>query len=214
MAMGRKTQRYWTVQELEVLDREYPHRTAQELHSLFFPYRSPDSIRHKLGHRVHEKQLQKEGRRWVRFNKPSRLKEMSDIWKGYLAGMIDGEGNMRLGKDQKDGLHPRIVVANTHRDAVQKLREITGIGGVYIRENRGTNWKPVWSWNVNGIVDTEAVLVQVKDYLIVKRRQAELLLKFTEIYRSRPSYGEVTPQIREIDEELRKLNKRGPLASP
>lgn len=206
-----KGERFWTVAELEIIDKEYSHRTALELQQLFFPYRSYHSIEKKVSRRAQEQQLEKEGRRWMRFNKQSKLKKMSDFDKGYMAGMIDGEGTIRLEKDKRGCLHPRVSVANTNQDTLRKLQEMTGIGGFYIRENRGTNWKAVWMWNVNGIVDTKALLIQLKDCFIVKKRQAELLLKFMEIYLSSPSYGEVTPEMREIDKEMRQLNRRGPL---
>jgi len=109
----------------------------------------------------------------------------------WLAGVIDGEGNLDLNK--RYGLHrqgkgtwnwnrPRIIIGSTDARLIAKVSEIYAKIGCkfwYSTLKRyEEHHKPCLLIITIGIRNVFKVLIRVKDYLTVKKNQAELLIRY------------------------------------
>lgn len=144
---------------------------------------------------------------------------------GTLAGFFDGEGWVTITKTwvkhpkvwKKIGRPPgglahyhilRLGVGNTNQQAVERFREVYG-GDIQCRKGKGKN-KDCWVWRVSG-ERAYRVLTDFLPYLIVKRKQAEVALKF----HSLGSFeGNVVPPMLQAQREYRReeimaLNRKG-----
>ena len=139
----------------------------------------------------------------------------------YLAGFMDGEGYLALGRIPRGPSHEypvRVVVYNTNREALEQIRQVWG--GTLSCSLRKPEWKPqyalIWT-NAAGA----RLLEEVAPHLRIKSKQAEAVLRFhchTRTYqRNRDLGGRLLPlpeQELEFREEfykyLKRLNARGP----
>lgn len=177
---------YWMAAEDALLRDQYPTATNAELQALF-PTRPLGGIRqraHQIG--IHKNIEAHE--RGMSFN-GSVIGHLSETEKGYLAGIIDGEGCIRLsrrpGKHGAPIYHIYVVVVNTSMALHHWLEQrLPGVG--YIREDtrrkrhahpgaHPENWRTVYNWVIMGNRVAVVFLREIAPYLIVKSAQAELL---------------------------------------
>lgn len=143
----------------------------------------------------------------------------------YLAGFIDGEGHLSLGKCPRRGRsteYPvRVVVYNSNLELLTEIQRTWG-GNLSDAGTRNPRWKParalIWT-----NAAAAAVLARVAPSLRVKSRQAAELLNFHEhlrkVRRGRDRAGHLLPLSRRelrfraaYHERLKHLNARGPSA--
>ena len=143
----------------------------------------------------------------------------------YLAGFIDGEGYLALGRILRRNWsveYPvRLVVYNTNGRILEEIQDAWG-GTLSFSESRNPRWKPQ-----HALIWTNAaaarVLAEVAPYLRVKSRQAGVLLDFQNHLRGRPrirdrrgrllSHSKQEMKLREsLYQHLKSLNARGPRA--
>jgi hypothetical protein len=104
----------------------------------------------------------------------------------YIAGIIDGEGTIRISKSKiKSNWN---FTYNAMMSCGMVTKEIpvllySTLGGSY-REERVVGKRSIWRWNLNGRFQIYAALTILKPYLIVKKRQAELALEFCEKWKN------------------------------
>lgn len=141
----------------------------------------------------------------------------------YLAAIIDGEGTMGLYKDKRQlRPHASLSVTNTSWSLIEWLAtKIEGTTSKY--SQRRPNDKDRWQFVVTGKASILRVLQLTMPYLVIKRRQAELLIEFLRFPLKNPInvhqkghegvIGRVAvppPQrVWEIMDEIKILNKRG-----
>jgi hypothetical protein len=95
--------------------------------------------------------------------------------RAYAAGFFDGEGNIVvIWQASKKGYMFQVRVTQKSRKPLVWLQERWG-GGIYLKQI--INGVPCYSWNV-GWGKARKFLDDVLPFLIVKRAQAELALKF------------------------------------
>lgn len=71
---------------------------------------------------------------------------MTELERGYLAGIIDGEGSITLTKD-KQFRYPVLEVSSTTYQIVEYLKE--HFGGVISKKNeRNPKWKQAYIWKI------------------------------------------------------------------
>jgi len=104
----------------------------------------------------------------------------------YFAGIIDGEGCLRINKMKSQNLqhvHAKakndryaafICVGMTNKQIIQML---TYTLGGSMREERILNRRSIWRWTVSGRQIVTNALESVFPYLVVKKPQAELLFE-------------------------------------
>jgi len=106
----------------------------------------------------------------------------------YLAGIIDAEGTFYLNKRQKrnscDRFVPFVSLVNTNKEIIKKCCSTlknNNIGyHVQSRVNNGTN-RIRWDISITGVTRTFKVNELLKDKLIIKNRQSELMYKYSHL---------------------------------
>lgn len=137
----------------------------------------------------------------------------------YLAGIMDGEGCFGMYHSKRLNRHYLTVdVYNSSTELLTWLSE--NFPGEY-REIKApskkihANWKPQYIWRSNNN-QTLQFLRDLLPFLIVKKKQCELAIKFRETFLKREC--PVTPETREIRrllyEEMKSLNQRGIIIVP
>jgi len=97
----------------------------------------------------------------------------------YLAGIIDGEGTIRIGSAKHIGWNTRysaaISVGMVNEEIIDLLVKTFGSKK---RIECVPNKRPIYRWGTSGNIVVPIILKTLLPYLIVKRKQAELIIKF------------------------------------
>jgi hypothetical protein len=133
----------------------------------------------------------------------------------YLGGLIDGEGNICIWRTEArshdfevsgktyGSFNMRLHIANTSVTLMKWL--ISNFGGVYHCKVEATDkHKAVYEWRPKGENNTKKILLAVLPYLVIKREQAILALKYIDLPRNCPEGREALYQ------RMRVLNQKGP----
>jgi hypothetical protein len=175
----KNSYKHWKKYEIEIIKKQYPYEPKEKILKLI--KRSWSAIMrkaHKLGlHRISLGSF------------PKQMKELTDFQKGYLAGMIDGEGTVSIHwitiKGKKRPI-PIVQISNTNKAVLEKIKEFTGIGHIntsYKYNAYNPRVKPCYKWIVRNKIEIFQFLTQIKDLLIIKKPQAELLVKYLKNYK-------------------------------
>ena len=108
---------------------------------------------------------------------------------GYMAGIIDGEGTVRIAKSiPKNGrVHysPNVQVSMVDKEPLQLFAVLYG-GNITLQKPAKEGYQPVYNWQASNKDRAEKLLTDVRPYLLIKKRQADLLLEFISVF---PRYG-------------------------
>lgn len=112
------------------------------------------------------------------------LKELTPMQLGYIAGIVDGEGCIRIRQNGKAGngcvsLH----VANTDLEVLHLLKEWTGLGFVYQtrkKKYKSNTCRALYAWELSP-KECHELLMVISDILIIKQRQAKLALLYQQL---------------------------------
>lgn len=128
----------------------------------------------------------------------------------YLAGLIDGEGSVRIAKathtniygNKKLILTPQISIGNTDKRMTNFLKK--EFGGFIIKRKRKKEWKNIYEWIMQG-VNKEEFYKKLVGKLVDKKKRLDVLLKYVE------SRKKNYTRENEIDLflEMQKLNNKG-----
>lgn len=119
---------------------------------------------------------------------------MLDTDIAYCAGLIDGEGCIRVKKTKPykcqgratPGYHAVIQLRMVDEPAIRFLAEI--LGGWYYKEKpHVTSGRPLYCWSVSD-QKCEDIVRAVLPYLKVKKAQAETVLRLRELKRNASSH--------------------------
>lgn len=126
----------------------------------------------------------------------------------YAAGILDGEGSVSIAKDNNLRktfslgnaiYYPHITVTNTNLEVLEWFCELFG-GAVIVHTKEGIeNRKQSWRWEIRKASVVESFIRVVFPYLIIKRKQATILLNFLNDYENKEQHFI----------EIRELNIRG-----
>ena len=101
----------------------------------------------------------------------------SDIEKGYIAGIIDGEGCIGIYKRRNRGYFIQLTITNTHKTTMKWLSAKLHANALrHLSDQRPRN-KQIFSITVDRIRAAK-ILEIVKPYLKIKQAQADLALNF------------------------------------
>ena len=147
---------------------------------------------------------------------------LNDFRKGYLAGIIDGEGTLMIRRHRALGSSTGytysafLTIANTELSIIEAVKDMIEAGYICTHKRKNVVQKDCYLFHVTRMKDVYRVLTELQDYFMSKRKQliCKLILEFCE---SRMSYtntwkgGRSVYTMREIEifEEVKKLNKRG-----
>jgi hypothetical protein len=107
---------------------------------------------------------------------------LTETEKAYIAGIIDGEGSIVLGRRNtgcKDTVYPHVSVGNTNEALLSWLRAKVGSGYWTAYKGGKPGWKPQTHWGVTS-AKAYALLVEIRPYLILKGRQADVVIALWE----------------------------------
>jgi hypothetical protein len=111
---------------------------------------------------------------------------MAEHEKSWLAAAIDGEGTITLHWKRKRSVPTgKILITNNSKKFLDYAKMITRTGTTR-QKQRGSK---SYVWLVSNRADLIAILRQILPYLIIKRRQAEILL--SDAWNTRESWKEV-----------------------
>ena len=129
------------------------------------------------------------------------------MYPAYAAGLIDGEGCIRLRKNTSKDLSyvPEIKIGMTDiRPLAFMCRLYKGNLGV---EKKVVGQKKVFRWTCSSRKDIKPLLEDIVPFLLVKAPQATLLLEYMHRFKR---YGQYPPEQREVYfQALTALNYRG-----
>lgn len=97
-----------------------------------------------------------------------RFIDLSISDKAYIAGIIDGEGHI-------EPKFQRIQVSNTDKNMLNWLKKKLG-GTICKKKGNGKKHKPAWIWTLT-TNSTRGLLLAIMPYLIVKKKDAQNLIK-------------------------------------
>lgn len=113
---------------------------------------------------------------------PSKMKKMTEAQRGYIAGILDGEGHLYISGEFEGVCVGRIRVRITDECVVTALVRMTGIGSTTShipsqRRKDGEEKKRVYEWTLIKRMDVRALLESVMPYLVLKAMRARCLLE-------------------------------------
>lgn len=197
----------WSPTELEILKANWSIKTKPELLRLL-PNKDWSSIRHKafeLGLRKHLLRV----RYWHTYWGCPDI-HLTDRQIGYFAGIIDGEGHIRIVRSRQRGgdyYAPLIGITNTDKSLMDKCMNIFKTGRYYAeKKSKNPNHKLKLVYNIASVKGVKQILTQIVDELTVKKKRAELALNFIRLKEAKTGYG-VHPHEIELYEEMKVLNE-------
>jgi hypothetical protein len=121
----------------------------------------------------------------------------------YIAGLFDGEGCIVVSQNGIDGtMGLRASISNSYKPALDLVAAQYG-GRVCLAKLGKGHKHTVWSWYISGR-DAARFLEALYPYLIIKREQALVALRFQETMKQ-SSAGQVLPRaLVEVREALRR----------
>jgi hypothetical protein len=132
----------------------------------------------------------------------------------YLAGIIDGEGNIRIRRSfEKEGWKFQISlsVSNTNPLLVDWL--VSNFGGRVYKRQRKMNWKPSLDWEIS-CVKAYLILKKVYPFLLLKKKQAANCILLQESIKRRKKGKLSSKELfkrEKLISEIRTLNMKGVL---
>jgi len=135
---------------------------------------------------------------------------LEEIEKAYIAGLIDGEGTVTLSrKHSNETASPEVSIANNDLQLLAWVRNAVAAGKISLKRKNRPHHHQSYTWSIR---DNKAIsfLNEIKNYLIVKKQQAELITTSYKMYT--PRNGKYTPEMLkrklELVAQIRKLNQR------
>lgn len=136
----------------------------------------------------------------------------------YLAGIIDGEGSMGLyfskRKDARMAEYRSVLtVANTDLRLMVWIKERFG-GTIKIGRQETIRTKTLYNWYLSSPLKQKEVLELVEPYLIVKKKQCELLLCYFKTKRRIAARGSMIHKLEEkqfresVSQAIKELNRK------
>jgi hypothetical protein len=93
---------------------------------------------------------------------------MSDLDRGWLAGLIEGEGH--IGLRAARGGRPALTVAMVDEDVVRRCQEVTGVGTIHHKPAQSAERQDVWVWRVSAVRTVASVLTAIAPLMGARRR--------------------------------------------
>lgn len=127
---------------------------------------------------------------------------------GYIAGLIDGEGSLMINwyRGQPHlNFSCLMVIGMTHEGVISWLADILG---VTYEKLTPKNRKPIYRLRLQTSDNLQKLLEALLPWLIVRREQAEIVLKFLNL-EQKGDVREYAKKRAELYLRIRELNKRG-----
>lgn len=117
---------------------------------------------------------------------------MTDMEKGWLAGIIDGEGTITLTKDKRFR-YPTISVASCTLEILEEIKRICGCGVITTKRTYKEGHSPSWTWKITH-QRAIAILEEIVDCLFEPKKKARAELIIQDYIRLTPRNGKYTEE--------------------
>ncbi len=144
---------------------------------------------------------------------------MANSVRAYVAGLIDGDGCIRIQKTTGPVFTPTIEIVMSVRASKVKDWLMKNCGGRTRRNHAETETRAeTWTWAMNGRA-ASMLLTEIEEYLTFKREQAQICLRLQEMVNELPrkknGNADWSERARVVGAALmamiQELNARGPL---
>ena len=124
----------------------------------------------------------------------NKVKKLSELEKGYLAGIVDGEGTVTLSIKQKGGTrHLAVTVSGTELALIKYISKIIGAGRISNKKVYKDNHTPSYAYSIHSRQALD-LLRQITPYLkTYKSKRAKLALK--DYIKVTPRNGRYSPEM-------------------
>lgn len=143
---------------------------------------------------------------------------LTDSEKGYIAGLIDGEGTISFHNGGKFVNSPTVIITNTHKEAMEWVEQRIPHSRVYYRGETKT-WNKIYVLHITHRETIETLLEELYYLLIIKKPQAEVILNYFKKHikygrKIRDNWGRFIKGVEEpiyceSIKKIKELNKRG-----
>jgi len=131
----------------------------------------------------------------------------------YIAGIIDGEGciSIRRVSRKRESFVPFVTIVNTSQILLSLLRYTLYLDGIrtVLKKRFGKTRKPIFELEVGSKGCVKRLLDRIIPYLVVKRKQAGVLLEFLKLEHYHIDPPNIKEKKRALYEKLKELNKKG-----
>lgn len=110
------------------------------------------------------------------------------VYLSYLAGIMDGEGTIRIGSAKPNGkskqnikYYSAVSVGNTNKEVLEMF--VNKFGSKVREDKRVPNRKRMYRWGTSGNITVPKILKQLLPYLVIKKEQAKIVIEFAEGYK-------------------------------
>jgi len=131
------------------------------------------------------------------------LSSLSPTGWAYLAALVDGEGTITITRKKKY-FQCQVIVSNTSYLLYEHLTKL-GFSATIAKNGNGRLY---WRLHVTGY-QTDELLNGMLPFLVIKKEQAELLLRFIAIRKQQGLHDQPTQDMLAIWQRVRALNERG-----
>ena len=117
--------------------------------------------------------------------------QMSEFEKGFIAGMIEGEGCLTFINDISQKfrvISPRVSISNTSLPLLKYCKKIIGKGCIVQQKVDNKNRKCWYDLKLKSQRDILELLTLINPHLVSKRKDAEILLEFIKSRLSKPDW--------------------------
>lgn len=141
--------------------------------------------------------------------------ELSDVQAAWLAGLIDGEGCLGIWRERRKGntsgyrYRASVQIANTNRALLDMIASVLP-GTIQMKDARvKKGHKPLYQFYLYARC-VGPVLERVAPFLVIKKEQARVLMRFRETTENAPVRASQDHEILDaLYQQNRALNKRG-----
>ena len=216
LSLQRMNKRHWTKEEDKILKSNF-NKIKKEYILKLLPKKTWSAIRNH----AYKLNLILPERKMINYKPPlDRVNKLniSEKYKFWLAACIDGEGTLGMLKatrDDKTSYLPYFSIGNTNKEFVKTFKERAKTDHIKIYKKKTGYTNDYYKLETQNLGYVYSISKCLKKYLIVKKKQAELLIEFIEIedalirnagWRGKINY---TSRQQKIFKTIRKLNKRG-----
>lgn len=112
-----------------------------------------------------------------------KLQPLTEAERGYVAGIFDGEGCLFIGKRTNGRYYPMLSVSNTQPEMLSFLKDKLGGEILYNkdRKRKCNKRRNCFLWYAK-IYTIEKILLEIINYLVIKKDQAHILLDFVRTF--------------------------------
>ena len=110
---------------------------------------------------------------------------LTDTQKAYLAGLVDGEGNIRAGvlsknPDKYNRFETELRVTNTNLDVLTWIARTTQVGVIGKSKKMKEYHTQCYYWTVRTRKQVQGLLTQLLPFMIIKQERARRILELIE----------------------------------